>query len=93
MRMYYRPAPPPPEPDSLITPLARKLAVFLFDYDLSSQEFTHPTGPVRVDTSNLALVGYLQGLAACEVDGAADLLEELTHSGAVMLWIGDHDDF
>lgn len=93
MRMYYRPAPVPPEPDSLMTELARKLAVFLFDYDPAEQEFTYPVGPVRVDTANHALMGYLQGLAACDVDGAADLLEELNGAGAVMLWIGDHDDF
>lgn len=93
MRMYYRPAPVPPEPDSLITELARKLAVFLFDYDPSSQEFTHPSGPVQLHASNEQLDGFLRGLVACEVDGAADLLEELTAAGAVLLWIGDHDDF
>lgn len=93
MRMYYRPAPPPPDPEDVVRPLARKLAVFLFDRDPADQEFTYPTGPVRVDASNQALTGFLKALVLCEEDGAADLLEELNRAGALMIWIGSPDEF
>lgn len=86
--LYWRPADPPPPPE---TPednqLKYKLAPLLFEHD-----GTLRSGPVVLTSSNGIVIGYLKGLAACEVDGAQDLLDAINDHGGVVLWVGDSDD-
>ena len=78
--LYWCPVPKPDPERTLDFDLKKKIAPRLWGHDGSIHGNKVEVGP--------AMVPYLEGLADCGVDGAADLIAAIHAHGAVELWIG-----
>lgn len=80
--LYWKPAPVVPEGARLPIALKYPLARLLWDHDGSLHG-----EPCIIGVRNTHVVGFLDGLAAAGVEGAAELAEAITKYGNVEVWI------
>jgi hypothetical protein len=83
--MHWRPVPPPPVDNQLGTDLMFKLESYLFD-----DHWEYNSG-YEISYDDHRLLAFIQGLAACGVDDADELIKLVAEHKKIVIWAGDED--
>jgi hypothetical protein len=83
--MHWRPVPPPPVDNQLDTDLMFHLEKHLFH-----DHWEYNSG-YEITTNDTSLISFLQGLAACGVEGAQELIKLVFEHKKIVIWAGDED--
>lgn len=87
-QLWYRVVLPVPPAESLPDTLKTYLGNQLWETDQDSL-----SGSIVIQSDNLRVIGFLEALAAMEVDGAEELLTAIKDNLSVVIWTGPEDPF